>query len=574
MEVGLLEGLWAGAFRFLALLCLLMCPPSVYAEEAGYAAFLKRWKDRPVKELAGKGYAEQQDRELSMAWYSVAVSKYSESMPEEDKYYCAISMNNIAYIYLFVYHNPEQAYPWLAKALDLSEKNGFTDIVPGICGNIAKIHDDYGDAAAAIDIYRKAFGMTLKPDGKSGGMRYTMMLMAFNDMVATAFHRGMLDSIADEMDAFRRQELPSMPLSGYSVRLCEGMELMRRRDFARAAAVLEKSSGLIDSNVDRERYMTLHYVYLAEAYKCAGHPDASMDCLKKAERTAQEAVLSDLLPRIYRNMAAIHLLAGRTDSANAQLFKAMSVRDSLFDVRGFCRIKNMENAATVDALNRDIREADDRQRQSQKTIRILAGCFAVIIFLLLFIVKRNRQLTAGNRALVRKSREAIANQEMERRLRRDYEEKLVRYAEKPDEAMPAGNAAGRSVPIPLCEHEVLRVVASVKDIMEGSHDIFSPDFSLEQLAEMTGVKPKYLSGIINDSFHKNLNQLLAEARIREACKRLSDKDAFGTWTIDAIAESVGYKSRTHFSSVFKKITGLSPSKYAAIARCENRQMGS
>ena len=44
-----------------------------------------------------------------------------------------------------------------------------------------------------------------------------------------------------------------------------------------------------------------------------------------------------------------------------------------------------------------------------------------------------------------------------------------------------------------------------------------------------------------------------------------EKDSY---TIEAIAEEVGFKSRTSFANLFKKSTGLTPTDYWKMARSE------
>ena len=45
-----------------------------------------------------------------------------------------------------------------------------------------------------------------------------------------------------------------------------------------------------------------------------------------------------------------------------------------------------------------------------------------------------------------------------------------------------------------------------------------------------------------------------------------DTAKYGNYTIQAIAESVGYKSHSSFIKVFRKITGIPPSIYQKMAR--------
>lgn len=46
-----------------------------------------------------------------------------------------------------------------------------------------------------------------------------------------------------------------------------------------------------------------------------------------------------------------------------------------------------------------------------------------------------------------------------------------------------------------------------------------------------------------------------------ACFRLCDHEHYGLLTVEAIASDLGFKSRSNFTSVFKRITGLSPTEY-------------
>ena len=57
--------------------------------------------------------------------------------------------------------------------------------------------------------------------------------------------------------------------------------------------------------------------------------------------------------------------------------------------------------------------------------------------------------------------------------------------------------------------------------------------------------------------------------MNEACRRLSDPDNYGQFTIEAVSSSVGFKSRANFAVVFKKITGLTPTEFQHTAHRES-----
>jgi AraC-like DNA-binding protein len=54
--------------------------------------------------------------------------------------------------------------------------------------------------------------------------------------------------------------------------------------------------------------------------------------------------------------------------------------------------------------------------------------------------------------------------------------------------------------------------------------------------------------------------MTAEYRVTEAKKLLRDKPNI---KVEEIAEQVGYSSKSSFNTVFKKLTGVTPSEYRA-----------
>ena len=115
------------------------------------------------------------------------------------------------------------------------------------------------------------------------------------------------------------------------------------------------------------------------------------------------------------------------------------------------------------------------------------------------------------------------------------------------------------------------LMEQISQVMDNSDIIIDQDFSLNKLAKLVNSNSKYVSAIINDSFQKNFKTLLNESRIREVCRRLSDTENYGKLTIAAIASSVGYNSMNNFISVFKRIMGMTPSKYRQLSLKERNK---
>ncbi|MBQ0115668.1 MAG: helix-turn-helix transcriptional regulator [Bacteroidales bacterium] len=103
-------------------------------------------------------------------------------------------------------------------------------------------------------------------------------------------------------------------------------------------------------------------------------------------------------------------------------------------------------------------------------------------------------------------------------------------------------------------------------VMESCNEIYDEGFGLSRLAELVDSNTKYVSRAINNCRQSNFSALLNEYRIKEACRRLMDTATYGSLSIEGVARSVGYKSRSNFTTIFKGSVGISPSAFQRLAR--------
>lgn len=501
-----------------------------------------------IKQLTVKGYdlKGENSTEEALQYYFVAAHRYREGLSLEDKYYAVIAMNNIGDIYLSDRNNAEIAYRWLARAERIAVAENFNVLLPGLYDNLAKIHSNYGDIQAAIDLLKKGFKMAkdsnLKSSKESPNTRHALMLMVFNDLVAVAMEHNRLPDISDEIKEIQTIDLPDIPMAQYTVTLSQALTQLLQSNPAEAQRLLNLGSQQIDISVDSLRYAVNHNLYTAKAAQRAGKPQDALRYLNIALNCAQKGHLKDMSPKILLEKGGLI-----PDSILQFRVRAYEIRDSLYGAQSLVRIKDLETAETIDTMAAENAALTEKHRQRTITIYAMCAVLVLIASLVIMLILRNRKLTAANRAMVNTYRTSA------------IEKKITASVETSNTAMPVDERH-------VDERHKEAVAAAVREVMASSREIFSADFSLEQLAQIIKIKPKYLSTIINEVFGRNLNTLLAEARIREACNMLNDPQCYPQLTLDAIAAKVGYRSRTHFSSVFKKITGMSPSKWASIAR--------
>ena len=100
--------------------------------------------------------------------------------------------------------------------------------------------------------------------------------------------------------------------------------------------------------------------------------------------------------------------------------------------------------------------------------------------------------------------------------------------------------------------------ATFKSIIEYMNSNYMNKISLKDVANKFYLNPSYCSSLFGKYLDMPFSQYLNHIRIREAVKLIDGNEdlSFGE-----IAETVGYKSLSHFSRVFAYAMGVSPSKY-------------
>ncbi len=84
-----------------------------------------------------------------------------------------------------------------------------------------------------------------------------------------------------------------------------------------------------------------------------------------------------------------------------------------------------------------------------------------------------------------------------------------------------------------------------------------PDFSLNEAAAKFFVSPTYFRRLFKAEFGKSPKQYIIEWRINYAASLIIT----GYYSLQEVAELCGYNDYKHFSAEFKKMLGVSPSKY-------------
>lgn len=97
----------------------------------------------------------------------------------------------------------------------------------------------------------------------------------------------------------------------------------------------------------------------------------------------------------------------------------------------------------------------------------------------------------------------------------------------------------------------------IDNVISDIRDHYTEDISLTSLAAKYNISMGHLSKMIKEQLQINFSDYIASLRIQRAKELLRDESI----SIQEIAEIVGYNDYFYFTKVFKKVEGISPSKY-------------
>lgn len=229
----------------------------------------------------------------------------------------------------------------------------------------------------------------------------------------------------------------------------------------------------------------------------------------------------------------------------------------------------MDTSYEIQKVDAKLQQSENRRYTAMVAMTVMGVSSVVICLLALLIYKKNRRLNRRNHDLYRRNVEMMRLSENENRLRTTYEQRIaeceqeIERLSKKDVLRPVAREQRSSV---MDEDMRQSLLEKISRVMNDVGEISQNEFSIDRLSKLVGSNSHYVSQLINDTYGKNFSLLLGELRVRQACKRLCDTDSYGNLIIEAIASGLGFKSRSNFITVFKRVTGLTPSEYKKISK--------
>lgn len=482
----------------------------------------------------------------ALIYYTLVSRRYLLNPEKKDVYTYARARNNSGYTYFFKYSDYQNAYANYIDALETSLKYDFKDLLPIIYTNIANIYYIYGQKEQAVVYYRKGFAAAVTTQNKE------MSLKAINNLILCVFDDYSAESINKELDVFYSQPFSRDSDVITTKLMADAVRLVARGDTCTAISCLDSAA---DFSKDRTRIAALSSRGILNIK--TGNYKAALKDYRLIEPYTDIPGNADLLAGYLQQMSGIYFKLGNIDSAYYYSSRYIEMSDSVFGTNSFGKLKDLESANSA-------RKADEKFRELQESTRKISWILvtAIIIMILLgiiiiLLVRGRNALRKSNVELFRKNEELSMESANAREWMKAYETAIASKHAQTSTIADEDLLKLRNIAIRICT------------ILDESPEVYSYDFSIDTLASLTSSTRQNVSLALNRILEKTFPQILGETRIKEACRRLSDNENYGNLTLEGLASSCGFKSRTNFISVFKKITGLTPSQYRNMAEKNN-----
>jgi AraC-like DNA-binding protein len=518
------------------------------------------WEKLSNEQLMQKGEYYRNEAfmpDSALVCFSIVANRYYQGHQNHDDIEHTIeAMTHIAWLYMQDFYDYTKAVSYNLRAQELAEKHQCYGYMPFIINNNANIRELTGFYENSEDfdmevvtMQKQAFAMALEQ--KQWNALYTSFI---NLAMRTTFE-GKEELIMDEIDTIRNLYPPDMVTHfKYARCLAEGIQAKHEQHMDSAVVCFNRLLDIAQEH-DNPRQQALCSIIANDfLFLCYGEMEEhekALTVLKANEELAMNSNQQLHLLDAYKNLAGFYQFMN--DEEMAERYWTLFL-ESEVEMLTRQRLSSANEAQFLFQLNKKNEEVREMAFREKMKSRMLMGAIVfsvILLFLLALLFINYRKVQEQNQSLYAKSLEMIRADEEKRELIERLQGEAKDVVE--DEIKPKTHT--------IDEGKMSDLMQRVFIIMETNDEIFSPDFSLPRLSELVGDKRNNVSEAINQRYKNNFNGLLNEYRIKEACRRFNDPAQYGHLTVEAIGQSVGFKSRSAFSTVFKQIVGLTPSAY-------------
>ena len=532
--------------------------------------FYSRWDGYGNDKLMSMGRLFLNQRfniDSALVCYSIVANQLQNNVHDkQDANLYIRALNNLGYLYYTYYNDHVRADALFDEGIALSKKFKEDSHLPYLYlnkGNVTYIYETIKGQKQSekkiIDNFKKTFHSGVEQQA------WDCVTASFYGLATFYINMGTRDisPIRKEVETYARLNIPdSTALKDIAQVYLSVLQAYGTHRYEQSIALLEKQLE------DADFMQHVHFDQIANTYSTiirlcrmvGQHEKVAHFCnefesfVKDGDNMTSKVQAYSLLQEIYQE-------AGQTDLAQHYEYLKLKVKDEFQEQH---QLGDMEQNRFLRQLTQVSDELLAEQTENHwKTIvlLIISIAFVLLVVSLYYIVRSLRRQRRYVNVLYEKNQRLLESSQL---LSRSSPSSPISSHPSPttDDAPQESDDRGEKMAPQTKEaikHSILEVMSQ--------HDVIcQTDFTLSTLCQLSGYSHSYVSQVIRETWDTNFNALLNDYRIKEACRCMNDIEHYGNYTIEAIATTVGFSSRSHFSTIFKKVTGMTAAEYFKTAR--------
>ncbi len=517
-----------------------------------YEDYIKTWPDT----LTSKTYlhtflkkAKQENNQIKMAQAYCLLSYYSEKEAEKirfldlsialskdlkDRKYPleAYSFKGGYYLKKGEYTSALDAY---LKALSTAESVNNTEYIYITKHNIACIKTEIQKHEEALPLFKENFDH----NSAKVPINTTRFLKSSIELAESYRYNLKLDSAS----LINRKAAQVAATSKYhynrfigKIRINEGINLFFKKQYQIAQDSIVTGLQVLDKNkAENKKASVLASFYLGKIYHLDGDPIKAQHYFKKVDSVLQRDIITPWEVREgYEHMITFYKTNNQKEKQLEYINKLLRF-DSIFNREASFVVprlfKEFDTPLLLKEKERLIKELKGNNK-SLNHIVITLLCIMIIIAAFLY------------------------GQYKKRRVYQQKFEQLIHQKNTPKKILEQKSKDDIGVP-----KEVIEEILNKLSVFEEKNQFLKKNITTTSLAKDIKTNTKYLSKVINHHKQKNFANYINDLRINYAVEQLKTNANLKNYTIQGIAEEMGFNTAESFSSAFKKTTGIKTSYF-------------
>lgn len=525
----------------------------------------QQWSTLPSKQLVDMGIdfrKNQQRIDSAFLCFSIAANRYYDKhLTDVDRRESVRAFQMLGRTYFFDYEDFIKADSIVSLAAELAHQHHYDDLLPDILidqSSIVKalnmvVHGTQRIDTVSLNMLKTAFHLAYK-NGNWESAR-----ASFFNLMIRCIQVNESEYIGGIMDSVMRVMPKSVAWQPMAAQLIGGVQAFNNGDLNSALPFLQAFKASIPRYTNYNEQLSAMMIantYLHTCLMNMGRYDAARDCLEENIDIATRNHQSFHLMDAYGNMARYYQFLGDSVQAEKYRLKFLECQDEIVNKKQLGNVEQQQFLRAMEKKNREVAQLAQQREARERIILWVSIAAALLLVIVGILIWRNRIIAHRNRQLYERMQQLL---EQDEKLLHELQQQAVSVPSvDPDPSGHAKKAHGSS---PLDDTEKSALLHRIFIVMETCDEVFQEGFTLDRLAELAQGNRNYASQVINERYGMNFNALLAEYRVKEACRRMSDKEKYGNLTLETLGRSVGFKSNSNFIKTFKRVTGLTPSAY-------------